>query len=61
MAKEIWRDYVIRKYVRARDVQEALRLAESAPVIEVNEQQANPEPSIGGITRAAGFYQPSED
>lgn len=61
MAKEIWRNYVIRKYVYARDVEEALRLAEAAPVIECNEQRESPEPSTGGSSRAVGFYPFGEE
>lgn len=56
MAKqEVWRDYVIRKYVRARSVLEAIELAESSPVIEVNEQKENPSPSNSSEAHAVGF------
>jgi hypothetical protein len=58
MAKEIWRDYVVRKYVRARSAAEALKLSESLPVIEVNEMKENPATSNGDhvATSAVGFY-----
>lgn len=42
---DIWRDYVVRKYVRARSAEEAIRLSEEAPVIEVNEMKDNPKAS----------------
>lgn len=45
MSKDIWRKYVVRKYVTARCAAEAIRLSSRAPVIEVNEMQDKPETS----------------
>ena len=39
---EKYRDYVIRKYVRARDAAEAIALSENLPVIEVSEMKEKP-------------------
>lgn len=57
MSKDIWRDYVVRKYVRARTAEEAIRLSESLPVVEVNEMKDRPETSNGESisTTAIGF------
>lgn len=58
MKKDIWRDYVIRKYVRARCAAEAISLSENSPVIEVNEMKEKPEvsnESSGEVTHAVGF------
>lgn len=57
MSKDVWRDYVVRKYVRARDAAEAMRLSETAPIIEVNEMKDKPEPvnSEPVSTHAVGF------
>ena len=47
--KEIWRDYVVRKYVHARSAEEAIRLSEALPVVEVNEMKDKPEASNAGV------------
>jgi hypothetical protein len=58
LAKDIWRDYVIRKYVRARSASEAIALSESLPVVEVNEMRDKPDVSNSdnACTHAVGFH-----
>ena len=60
MAKDVWRDYVVRKYVRARSAAEAIRLSESLDVIEVNEMKDKPDISnpVVSDTHAIGFQLP---
>ena len=52
---DIWRRYVVRKYVSARSAQEAITLSETAPVIEVNEMKDSPEASNASPVAAVGF------
>ena len=66
MSKDVWRRYVVRKYVSARSAAEAMELSESQPIIEVNEMKESPETSNGEMshTNAVGFqfynYQTSD-
>ena len=55
MSKDVYREYVVRKYVKARTAEEAIRLSESLPVVEVNEMKDKPETSNGESTNVVGF------
>lgn len=57
LGSDIWRNFVIRKYVRARSAAEAIKLSVKEPVVEVNEMKEKPEtsnPEVGSVT-AIGF------
>jgi len=53
-----YRDYVVRKYIRARSVQEALNLESDYPVIEVNDMKEKPEVQNDEVVNAVGFSVP---
>lgn len=50
-----WRNYVVRKYIRARNAAEAIELEKVQPVCEVNEMQDNPATQNAPETNAVGF------
>ena len=56
--KQEYREYTVKKYVRARTAEEAIRLAESEPAIEVYEMKDKPESSneSAHTTQAVGFW-----
>jgi hypothetical protein len=58
VCKPPYRDYVVRKYVRARSALEAIELSEAAPVIEVNEMKDRPDTTNPDLnTNAVGFQK----
>jgi hypothetical protein len=52
---ERYRDYVVRKYIRARNAAEAIELERGYPVCEVNEMQDKPNTQNEQNTHAVGF------
>lgn len=56
--KQEYREYAVKKYVRARTAEEAILLAEKEPAIEVYEMKDKPESSneTARTTYAVGFW-----
>lgn len=63
MAKDVWRDYQLRKYVRARSAAKALQFSEKLPIIEVIDVKENPSSSNSSEFQvsAVGFQMPQVD
>lgn len=50
-----WRNYVVRKYIRARNAAEAIELEKAQPVCEVNEMNDTPVTQNAQEINAVGF------
>jgi hypothetical protein len=60
---ERFREYVVRKFIRARNAAEAIALEKNFPVIEVNEMKDKSDVQNPPLSDAIGFQmvRPEED